>query len=277
MVLRSPPLVVLFLAYPWMISGYTIMPGRGRNAVRSASEKSRRLYQSNTNGEDDQVSTLLSARKARVIFPMSSIIAALAGNSLPAHAGIGTVVPFEETRKEKFSGSIANSVVILRLKSSLRKRGYFQNKSLIATFKASDDLGVSISREFGDGQVIDVTDGAVLEEYIEKCQSADKKAVVLYGQDVDISANGEASQVLGKDLKSSENLLMEKLRDKLSEVTLVGGVVIHRSKSGGKDAGEDCFLPVAITCTRNGITTDIFEEVFGDLPTPRQTVSLKGL
>jgi len=104
-----------------------------------------------------------------------------------------------------------------------------------------------------------------------------KKALVLYGQDVSISPEGDLSEIQGRDLKSSEKILMDSLASKgLSDLTLVGGIVVHRVKTGGKDAGEDCFYPMAITSVRNGVTTDLFEKAFGDLPTPRQSVILPG-
>ena len=54
-------------------------------------------------------------------------------------------------------------------------------------------------------------------------------------------------------------------------ITLIGKDIIHRAKTGGKDYGEDCFLPSRIVGVRSIYEVDIFEEVFRDLPTSRQT------
>jgi len=59
--------------------------------------------------------------------------------------------------------------------------------------------------------------------------------------------------------------------DRPFDITLIGKDIIHRAKTGGKDYGEDCFLPSRIVGVRSNYEVDIFEEVFGDLPTSRQT------
>mmetsp|Transcript_46354 Transcript_46354/g.68421 ORF Transcript_46354/g.68421 Transcript_46354/m.68421 type:complete len:310 (-) Transcript_46354:152-1081(-) len=222
-----------------------------------------------------------SARNARILSPLGLMTSASSilwtTNPLPANAGVGAVVPFEATRKEKFSGSIGNSVVILRLNSSLRKRGYFAKKAVVATSKSKDDLGFLLSREFGDRPLYDLEDGSSsLEAYVKNCNEDKLKALILYGQDVDISPDGEVGDLKGKDLKSSEQFLIDKMSGVSNEATLVGGVIIHRDKTGAsKDRGEDCFLPTSIVNVKNGVVTDLFDEVFGDLPTPRQTRILR--
>ena len=60
--------------------------------------------------------------------------------------------------------------------------------------------------------------------------------------------------------------------EKKMVITLIGKDIIHRAKTGGKDYGEDCFLPSRIVGVRSNYEVDIFDEVFGDLlPTSRQT------
>jgi len=230
--------------------------------------------------DNDPTITDNDTRTKRILLPMQFLTSSLLfiETPLPAHAGIGTVVPFEETRREKFKGSIRNYVVVLRLNSTLNKLGYQKRNAVVATLKSSDDLSVDIARNFGrGGQVVSLADdssSSSFADYIQSCQG--KKALVLYGQDVSISPEGDVSEIQGKDLKSSEKLLMDALASKgISNVTLIGGIVIHRAKSGtAKDTGEDCFLPMAITSVKDGVTTDLFERVFGDLQTPRQSVDL---
>jgi len=139
--------------------------------------------------------------------------------------------------------------------------------------KPKDDLALDILRGFGKGELVSLDDPSSFEDYVRQCEG--KKALVLYGQDVSISPEGIVGDIKGRGIKESEKLLVDKLLASkaagISELTLVGGIVIHRVKTGGKDAGEDCFFPMAITNVRDGVTTDLFEQVFGDLPTPRQS------
>lgn len=244
----------------------------------------RRIFQQkrfaqNSNAQDDDDHTLNDARTKRILLPLQLIASSLFLKSSPANAGIGTVVPFDVTRQEKFRGSIQNSVTMLRLNSTLRKRGYVKRNALVATLKPKDGLVLRMAQDFGTaGEVVSLSDSSSFENYLQKCQDDKKRALVFYGQDVDISPEGDLSDITGKDLRSSEKLLVDSLASKgIPDVTLVGGIVIHRAKSGGKDAGEDCFFPVAITSIRNGVTRDLFEKVFGDLETPRQSVVLPGL
>jgi len=56
--------------------------------------------------------------------------------------------------------------------------------------------------------------------------------------------------------------------DKVNEITLLGGIIINRSAS----IGEDCFQALNMrTITERG-ETSIYNEVFGDLSTPRDRV-----
>mmetsp|Transcript_2005 Transcript_2005/g.2858 ORF Transcript_2005/g.2858 Transcript_2005/m.2858 type:complete len:283 (-) Transcript_2005:139-987(-) len=229
----------------------------------------------NKNGESNN-SDMHLYRQARITTPLlTALFTTLFSNVSPANAGIGSVIPFEVTRKEKFAGSVTNSVILLRMKATLRKSGYYAKKAVIGTFKPKDDLSVALVTEFGDGRLFNLAeDSSAVEKYVE-ASNEKPHALILYGQDVDISPSGEVGTITGDDLKTTEKAIMEKLVGKgLKDFTLVGGIVIHRVKTGGKDAGEDCFFPVSITSTVDGKVTDIFPEVFGDLPTPRQTVVL---
>eukprot|EP00565_Helicotheca_tamesis_P000652 CAMPEP_0185729666 /NCGR_PEP_ID=MMETSP1171-20130828/6891_1 /TAXON_ID=374046 /ORGANISM="Helicotheca tamensis, Strain CCMP826" /LENGTH=283 /DNA_ID=CAMNT_0028398559 /DNA_START=82 /DNA_END=933 /DNA_ORIENTATION=- len=282
MILRQSLTIACLLvsSISWTTSGFVVItPAMNTRSltINSISGSSTQLHQSNENKAKQSHSMLFSDRKARITLPLVTSLTTLLGNTLPANAGIGTIIPFEETRKEKFAGSIANSVVLLRLKSSLRKRGYYAKKAVVGTYKPKDDLVVSLTREFGENKLFDLgSSGEVLEEFI-KTSGEYPHALVLYGQDVTISPDGTVSDITGPDLKTTEASIMEKLKGKLSsDVAVIGGIVIHRTKSGGKDAGEDCFLPVSVTyASTDGSVSDLFGEVFGDLPTPRQTVVLR--
>lgn len=299
-------LAAIFLFCPWVgvAYGFVVVPptaGTSRANSRSRSPLPTLLLLSSSDEQQSSLSSVVndgddngndslfsSARKARIVLPLQLLTTSFAAAGvttlsapLPAHAGVGSIVPFDETRNKKFRGSIGNSVVALRLKSTLRKRGYYSNKAVVATFKSQDDLGLLLSGEFGDGQVVS---SSSLEDCIQKLEGK-QKLLILYGQDVTISPEGQVSDIQGNDFKSSEKSLLESALktggglDNNVEITLVGGIVIHRTKSGPrKDTGEDCFYPVAMKSidSKSGVVTDLFGEVFGDLPTPRQSVVLRG-
>ena len=60
--------------------------------------------------------------------------------------------------------------------------------------------------------------------------------------------------------------------DKISEVTLLGGIVINRGHGERLEGGDDLFQPLLLTTVAKNGETNIYQEVFGDLPTPRQHV-----
>jgi len=102
--------------------------------------------------------------------------------------------------------------------------------------------------------------------------------VILYGSEVDISAEGVVSNVIGDSVKQTEKTILDKVRSTvpkdgktLKEITLLGGVVIHRTKTG-VDRGEDCFQPLSIKTyiAENGNVVNLYEKAFGDLLTPRE-------
>lgn len=220
-----------------------------------------------------------SPRTARIQLPLAVLSGSfcLLGTGEPAHAGVGTLVPFEETRKAKFRGSLANSVVLLRLRSSLRKKGYFAKKAVVACAKPADELSYLLSNDFGEGLppvLISPPSSDSIQAYIEKDLKG-KKALVVFGKDVSISREGEVGETVGTDLSKTEDMLKTAFCSAGVEAVLLGGTIIHRVKDGGKDAGEDCFYPSSILSLKDGVATDIFAEVFGDLETPRQSVVLR--
>lgn len=273
-------LLVLVFSQCGRVCGFAVLPSTksdaARNDIRISSQR-RSVPPANEQEEDDGPASD-DARTKRIVLPLQILSSSLILRSSPANAGIGTVVPFEATRREKFQGSISNSVVMLRLSSTLRKRGYRKGNAVVATLKPKDDLSIDIAQVFGrSGAALPLGDPSSFAEYVRSCTEGGKRALVLYGRDVSISPEGDVGDVLGKDLKASETILVDALASKgLSDLTLVGGIVIHRAKTGGKDAGEDCFFPMAMSSVRDGVTTDLFREVFGDLPTPRQSVILPG-
>jgi len=275
-IIHQASLFLLLVFPPCIVCGFAVLTSTNLDARKDSRIFSQKRFVQPTNEHEDIKPLLNDARTKRIVLPLQLITSLLLIHSSPAHAGIGAVVPFDATRQEKFQGSIKNSVVMLRLNSTLRKRGYRNKNAVVATLKSKDDLSLDMAQSFGSfGKAVSLGDSSSFAEYIQNCQ--DKKALVLYGQDVSISPEGNVSDIQGKDLKSSEKTIMDSLASKgLSDLTLVGGIVIHRVKSGGKDAGEDYFYPMSITSVRNGVTTDLFKKVFGDLPTPRQSVILPG-
>jgi len=195
----------------------------------------------------------------------------------PAHAGVGSIIPFEVTRSEQFSGSLANSIVVLRLRATLRKSlGYYSSSSiLVATAKPQDDLAQLLAKEFAkDEESLSIYQETAFRERLQEASVS--KAILLYGQDVTIAPDGSVSEITGPSIASKEQELIKVLGGSATPIVLLGGITIHRTKSGGKDAGEDCFYPVSLQSVGGSAgVTDWFSPVFGDLPTPRQDRVLK--
>ena len=228
--------------------------------------------------EKDKHGPMISTRSARILLPamtVSSLVLSLGGNALPAHAGVGTVIPFDVSLKENFQGSITNSVVLLRLNNILRKRGYYQNKAVLGIYNQNPtELAVMLAGQFAGGALTSFVN-------IATESNGKKKALILFGPDVDIARDGTVGQVKGDaNIRGTESALIGMLQKSFppdfDEITLLGGLIIHRSKEGGKDAGEDCFQPMAITSiTKDGNALDMYSPAFGDLPTSRQSYVLK--
>lgn len=54
---------------------------------------------------------------------------------------------------------------------------------------------------------------------------------------------------------------------KLTEITLIGGVIVNRGHGSGTDGGDDFFQPLTMKALfKNGVA-DLYDEVFGDLAT----------
>ncbi len=51
--------------------------------------------------------------------------------------------------------------------------------------------------------------------------------------------------------------------DKVSEITLLGGIVINRGHGGGLVGGEDFFQPIQLTALNANGEIDMFNQVFG--------------
>jgi len=53
--------------------------------------------------------------------------------------------------------------------------------------------------------------------------------------------------------------------DKISEVTLLGGIVVNRGHGNGLVGGEDYFQPLQLTALNSNGETDMFNQVFGNV------------
>ena len=104
------------------------------------------------------------------------------------------------------------------------------------------------------------------------------RSVILYRSEVDISAEGVVSNVIGDSVKQTEKTILDKLRSMvpkdrktLKEITLLGGVVIHRMKTG-VDRGKDFFQPLSIKTytAENCNVMNLYKKAFGDLLMPRE-------
>lgn len=58
---------------------------------------------------------------------------------------------------------------------------------------------------------------------------------------------------------------------RITEVTLIGGIVINRGHGSGTEGGDDYFQPLCMKALdpKKGIEIDLYKQVFGDLSTPR--------
>jgi len=167
---------LMLVSFPCRVCGFTVLTPTSLNAPND----SRILYQKRfvrpANKQEDDNFILNDARKKRIVLPLQLIISSLFINSSPAQAGIGTVVPFDATLKEKFPGALQNYVIMLRLNSTLRKRGYLKKNTVFATLKSNDDLSSLMARDYGSlGEAVPLGDSSSFKDYIQNCQG--KKSI----------------------------------------------------------------------------------------------------
>ena len=280
----------------------------------------------------DALTNLVSAVSA------ASATTALAFPTQPALAGVGAPVPFDETRKVLFPGSLMNSVAALRIESALRytnisesrrkqnldekKRAkYGPKNTLIVALSCSDDatpvadtltgmLGKDMTNAGVEGVVsLDCGSGGMPSANVMSDVSAAAKklsassggreisVVLIFGPHVGISKEGkvgyverrvndeetvatseyakagaddrsiaDASKQAYKSIKAKVEAQIGAggLGEGISEMTVVGGVTLNRSKFG-KAKGEDAFYPLmAKRIVPDGSTVDIYGGAFGD-------------
>jgi hypothetical protein len=57
--------------------------------------------------------------------------------------------------------------------------------------------------------------------------------------------------------------------DRVTEVTMLGGIVVNRGHGSGTEGGDDYFQPLTMKSLVKGTEVNLYGEVFGDLSTPR--------
>ena len=57
--------------------------------------------------------------------------------------------------------------------------------------------------------------------------------------------------------------------DRVTEVTMLGGIIINRGHGSGTEGGDDYFQPLTMKTLLKGTEVNLYDEVFGDLSTPR--------
>ena len=313
----------LFAATAGVASAFSFNPPSDSNA---AAVQSRR----------DALTNLVSAGAA------CASAAVIGVPTEPANAGVGAPVPFDETRKVFFPGSLINSVAALRIESALKYKNisdsrrkqnldgkkrakYGPKNTLVVTCSCSDDmtpmadtlggmLGKDLTNTGVDGVLsLDCESGGMpgssvmsdissaAKKLSESAGGRDINVVLIYGPHVGISKEGKVGYVerrvndeesiatseyatkAGDDraiadaAKQAYKAIKSKIQSQIgagglgegiSEMTVVGGVTLNRSKFG-KEKGEDDFYPLyAKQIMSDGSSLDIFDGAFGDREVP---------
>lgn len=102
--------------------------------------------------EDESVVVDAATRHARIIAPLSAILASLSpitGSVSPASA-LPAANAFEAALRKNFPGSLPNSALALRVSAALRDRGYTRTNTLFGSSLCSDEINDTAESLVGD-------------------------------------------------------------------------------------------------------------------------------
>jgi hypothetical protein len=101
---------------------------------------------------DDSVVADAATREARIIAPLSAILASLSpitGGVLSASA-LPAANAFESALRKNFPGALPNSALALRVSAALRDRGYTRTNTLFGSSLCSDEINDTAESLVGD-------------------------------------------------------------------------------------------------------------------------------
>mmetsp|Transcript_19929 Transcript_19929/g.42766 ORF Transcript_19929/g.42766 Transcript_19929/m.42766 type:complete len:364 (+) Transcript_19929:152-1243(+) len=105
---------------------------------------------------DDDVVVDAATREARIVAPLSAVLASLSpltGAGLPLPAGaVPSANALESSLRKNFPGALSNSAIALRVAAALRDRGYTPTNTLFGSSLCSDEINDTAESLVGDFQ-----------------------------------------------------------------------------------------------------------------------------
>mmetsp|Transcript_23076 Transcript_23076/g.49963 ORF Transcript_23076/g.49963 Transcript_23076/m.49963 type:complete len:363 (+) Transcript_23076:96-1184(+) len=102
---------------------------------------------------DDDAVVDTATREARIMAPISAVLASLAPiTGISTANAVPSANAFESSLRKNFPGSLSNSAIALRVAASLRDRGYMRTNTLFGSSLCSDEINDTAESLVGDFQ-----------------------------------------------------------------------------------------------------------------------------